>query len=80
MLGITCSDDPGGYLAHEPVNRDNGTISPTAALSSWPYTPTYSMDALKYFYFKEGENFRVSMAFMMLLIRVKTGMQAAIWP
>ena len=53
--GITASDDPGGYLAHEPVNRDNGTISPTAALSSWPYTPTYSMDALKYFYFKEGE-------------------------
>lgn len=53
--GITASDDPNGYVAHEPVSRDNGTITPTAALSSWPYTPEYSMDALRYFYFVEGE-------------------------
>ena len=49
--GLTASDDPWGYLAHEPTyNRDNGTISPTAALSSMPYTPESSMAALKYFY------------------------------
>lgn len=53
--GLTASDDPNGYVAHEPVSRDNGTITPTAALSSWPYTPEYSMDALRYFYFVEGE-------------------------
>lgn len=47
--GLTASDDPDGYSAHEPTN-DNGTISPTAALSSMPYTPEYSMDALKHFY------------------------------
>lgn len=49
--GLTASDNPFGYLAHEPVfNRDNGTITPTAALSSMPYTPAESMDALKHFY------------------------------
>jgi len=49
--GLTASDDPYGYSAHEPTpDRDNGTISPTAALGSMPYTPEYSMDALKHFY------------------------------
>ena len=49
--GLTASDDPNGYLAHEPTNaRDNGTISPTAALASMPYTPEYSIEALKHFY------------------------------
>jgi hypothetical protein len=52
--GLTASDDPNGYLAHEP-NNDNGTISPTAALSSFPYTPTESMQALKFFYYKLGD-------------------------
>lgn len=53
--GLTASDDPDGYLAHEPYNRDNGTITPTAALSSFPYTPQASMLALKYFYRQLGE-------------------------
>ena len=53
--GLTASDDPTGYLAHEPLAAtDNGTISPTAALSSMPYTSTQSIAALKYFYRKEG--------------------------
>jgi hypothetical protein len=44
--GLTASDDNKvGYLAHEPAN-DNGVISPTAALSSMPYTPEESMKAL----------------------------------
>lgn len=54
--GLTASDDPNGYLAHEPLsNNDNGTISPTGALSSMPYTPQQSLAALKYFYRKEGD-------------------------
>ncbi len=50
--GLTASDDPlVGYLAHEATpNRDNGTIAPTAALSSMPYTPQESIAALKHFY------------------------------
>ncbi len=47
--GLTASDDPDGYLAHSPTN-DNGTVAPTAALSSFPYTPYYSMQVLRNFY------------------------------
>lgn len=46
--GITASDDPNGYDAHAPGN-DNGTISPTAALSSFPYAPDACMAALRHF-------------------------------
>ncbi len=53
--GLTSSDDPlVGYTAHQPSN-DNGTITPTAALSSMPYTPDFSMDALKHFYRIHGD-------------------------
>lgn len=52
--GLTASDDINGYMAHEPTN-DNGVISPTAALSSFPYTPEESMKALKFFYYKLGD-------------------------
>lgn len=38
-----------GYTAHAP-NNDKGVISPTAALSSFPYTPAESMKALRHFY------------------------------
>lgn len=53
--GLTASDDPTGYRVHEPTN-DNGTITPTAALSSMPYTPQESIAALKYFYRTFGSN------------------------
>ncbi len=52
--GLTASDDYNGYDAHSPTN-DDGVISPTAALSSFPYTPEYSMQALKHFYFDLGD-------------------------
>jgi hypothetical protein len=53
--GLTASDDPEvGYTAHRPWDNDNGTISPTAALASMPYTPSESMKALKYFYRERG--------------------------
>jgi hypothetical protein len=51
--GLTASDSYDGYSAHSPAN-DLGTISPTAALSSFPYTPEYSMKALKHFYYDLG--------------------------
>lgn len=52
--GLSAGDEPDGYGAHSPTN-DNGTINPTAALSSFPYTPEYSMKALKYFYNTMGD-------------------------
>lgn len=52
--GLTASDEQNGYNAHSPTN-DNGTITPTAAISSLPYTPAQSMDALKFFYYKLGD-------------------------
>lgn len=52
--GLTASDDQSGYSAHSPTN-DLGVITPTAALSSFPYTPTESMRALKFFYYKLGD-------------------------
>lgn len=52
--GLTASytrneDGSIGYAAHAPGN-DLGIISPTAALSSIPYTPVQSMKALRSFY------------------------------
>jgi len=47
--GLTASDTYNGYNAHSPTN-DFGTITPTAALSAFPYTPEYSMQALRHFY------------------------------
>lgn len=40
---------PVRYSAHAP-GRDLGVISPTAALSSFPYSPEESMKAARYFY------------------------------
>jgi len=62
--GLTASDDPFGYLAHEPnSDRDNGTITPTAALSSMPYTPEETLVALKYFYRELGDRLWGPMGF-----------------
>jgi hypothetical protein len=52
--GLTASDTYNGYDAHSPSN-DWGTITPTAALSAFPYTPAYSMKALKHFYYDLGD-------------------------
>ena len=52
--GLTASDSYVGYAAHSPTD-DLGVISPTAALSSFPYTPVYSMKALKHFYYDLGD-------------------------
>lgn len=52
--GLTASytrneDDGIGYSAHAPDN-DRGVVSPTAAVSSIPYTPEESIRAIDYFY------------------------------
>jgi hypothetical protein len=52
--GLTASDSHMGYSAHSPTN-DLGVITPTAALSSFPYTPEESMKALKFFYYTLGD-------------------------
>ena len=53
--GLTASDIPNnGYAANAPGN-DIGVITPTAAISSLPFTPKESMDALKFFYYKLGD-------------------------
>ncbi|MET3647140.1 glucoamylase family protein [Phyllobacterium ifriqiyense] len=46
--GLTSSHGPKGYLASSPAS-DFGVIAPTAALSSMPYTPRESMQALRHF-------------------------------
>lgn len=52
--GLTASDIPGGYSASSPTS-DIGVIAPTAAISSLPYTPVESMQALEYFYYVLGD-------------------------
>lgn len=52
--GLTASDEPNGYSVHEPTH-DNGTLTPTAAISSIPYTPNKSMDAIHHFYYELGD-------------------------
>lgn len=49
--GLTSSYSMRGYAGHAPgETRDLGVISPTAALSSMPYAPEYSMEAMRHWY------------------------------
>jgi hypothetical protein len=52
--GLTASDNQYGYSAHSPTN-DLGVISPTAAVSSIPYTPEQSLKAIRFFYYLLGD-------------------------
>lgn len=57
LWGLTASysrnsDGSIGYSAHSPTN-DIGVISPTAAISSIPYTPTESLKVMHYLYQKK---------------------------
>lgn len=52
--GLSASDIPNGYTASSPTN-DKGVIAPTAAISSLPYTPIESMQAIRFFYYKLGD-------------------------
>jgi exo beta-1,2-glucooligosaccharide sophorohydrolase (non-reducing end) len=54
--GLTASDGSSGYGAHAPdLQDDDGTMTPTGALASFPYTPEASMAALKHFYRDLGD-------------------------
>jgi hypothetical protein len=54
--GLTASYSVVGYAAHAPdAKNDLGVISPTAALSSFPYTPSQSMAAIRYWYDQMGD-------------------------
>jgi len=52
--GLTASYSIRGYAAHSP-QEDLGVISPTAALSSFPYTPEESMKVVRYLYDELGD-------------------------
>jgi hypothetical protein len=54
--GLTASYSPRFYAAHRPEKEDFGVITPTAALSSFPYTPEESMDVLKFLYAPERDS------------------------
>lgn len=54
--GLTSSYSVKGYAGHSPgMKRDLGVISPTAALSSFPYTPKESMAAMKNWYLNKKD-------------------------
>ena len=54
--GITAVDGPQGYTPYEAnPELDDGTIAPTGAIASFPYTPEASMQALKHFYRELGD-------------------------
>ncbi len=55
LWGLTACDGPGfspfqGYAARGPFQFDDGTIAPTAAAGSMPFTPQYSLRTLRYMY------------------------------
>ena len=56
LWGFTSSDDPDvGYSSHHPgTNDENGTVSPTAAISSIVYTPEESMKVIRRLWETEG--------------------------
>lgn len=55
VWGLTASFNPWGYLAHSPTD-DNGTITPTAAVSAMPYVPAQSLATLRHFYDVYGDD------------------------
>lgn len=57
LWGFTSSDDPlVGYTSHHPMtDAENGTVSPTAAVSSIVYTPEESLNVIRHLYYDLGE-------------------------
>lgn len=56
IWGLTACDGPAGYSARgaPPGQNDDGTIAPTAAGGSIPFTPTESVEALQAMYTTYG--------------------------
>lgn len=57
LWGFTSSDDAlVGYTSHHPgTDAENGTVSPTAAVSSIVYTPEESLKCIRHLYYDLGE-------------------------
>ena len=55
LWGITASAGPDGYRAFAPGLNDNGTLAPTASLSSMPYVPAESKSCLLEMYQNYGK-------------------------
>lgn len=57
LWGFTSSDDPlVGYTSHHPgTEAENGTVSPTAAISSIVYTPEETLGMIRHLYYDLGE-------------------------
>jgi len=54
--GLTAADGSKGYNPAAPdTEHDKGTLAPTGALASFPYTPEASMAAFKHFYRDLGD-------------------------
>jgi hypothetical protein len=54
--GLTSGYSIKGYAGHAPgPERDLGVITPTAAISSFPYVPEHAMDAMIFFYYSLGD-------------------------
>lgn len=54
--GLTASYSVKGYAAHSSNEKDDlGVIAPTAALSSYPYTPKESMQVIRHLYEDLGD-------------------------
>ncbi len=54
--GLTASYSVNGYAAHNSnIKDDLGVISPTAAISSYPYTPKESMKVIRHLYEDLGD-------------------------
>ena len=54
LWGLTSSANPNHYKGHRPGPLDDGTIAPTAALSSMPYLPGASTSCLRVLYNEHG--------------------------
>jgi hypothetical protein len=55
--GLTATDGPEGYAPSAPDEADDhGTVAPTGALASFPYTPEASMAAFKHYYRDLGDH------------------------
>ena len=65
LWGFTSSDDPKvGYCSHHPGTPDeNGTVSPTAAISSIVYTPEESLKCMHHLYDNLGDDLFGPMGF-----------------
>lgn len=61
--GLTATETDMGYRALSPT-EDVGVISPTAAISSMPYTPDESLAALRCFYEEKGNRIWTDLGFV----------------